>query len=129
MDVALTRPTIYMSTSGLWSTVSLVVFGVVPPPSGQASPTHDHLHTITVATPQPVTIHLPVQGGKFRHVAITFAVTTGPADVGTARVSIMRDEDPLQGNGTRPVHKVVELTRSTTSSPTFIVKTFALVGT
>ena len=135
MDVALARPIIYVSTSGLWDTVTLVVFGVVPPPPGQAEPTHDRLARITVAVQQPLRVDLPVlknpdgTARAFKHVALTFAVTTAPNEVGSALISIVRDEDPLEPDGTRPVHKVIDLTRSAVTSPTFIVKTFALVGT
>jgi hypothetical protein len=129
MDVAINQPIIYISTAGLWKTVSLIVFGVVPPASGQAAPTHEYLATITVNTQQPIVLPLPLLGNKFKHVAIAYGITTGPTEVGTVTVSIMRDQDPLEPGGTRPVHKVVELTRSAVSSPTYIVRTFALVGT
>jgi hypothetical protein len=129
MDVSLAHPIAYVSVTNLWADTTLLVLGVVPPPSGQPSPSHDVLAELTVDTPQPIVISLPNSNGHFRHVAIAYAITTGPSDVGTATVSISRDEDPTDAGGNRPVVKIVDLTRSSTSSPLFIIRTFALLGT
>ena len=128
MDVSIAKPSIYVSTSNLWHDVTLVVFGVVPPTPGQARPTLEPIATLVSGTPQPKAIKLFVENGAFKHHALSFAVTASTTDTGTVTISISRDQDPLQADQTRPIHKVIELTRSAPSSPTFIMRTFSLVG-
>lgn len=128
MDVSVAKPFIYVSAANLWDDVTLVVFGIIPPSSGQAKPTLETIATIVSNTPQPKPIQLVVENGAFKHHALSFAVTAAAADIGTVTISISRDEDPVQADLTRPVHKTIELTRSAPSSPTFIMRTFALVG-
>ena len=128
MDVSLAKPSIYIGTSNLWHDVTLVVFGVIPPLPGHAKPTLEPIATLVSNTPQPKALKLVVENGAFKHHALSFAVTASTTDIGTVTISISRDEDPLQPDQTRPVHKVIALTRSAPSSPTFIMRTFALVG-
>ena len=127
MNVALDRPIIYVSVPDLWPTVTLVVLGVVPPASGEPAPLHEQLVSLTVDSDQPVPIHLPIEDGAFRYVALAFAVTTN--EVGSITVNIARDEDPLDAGGDRPVAKTFSLERASNTSPLFIMRTFALVGT
>jgi hypothetical protein len=128
MDVKLSHPTIYISAAGLWPTVTLVVFGVLAPKSGQAAPSFESLSSLTSDTNNPAVLALPKAGAAFKYAALSFAVTTAPSETGSVVVSISRDEDPLEQDATRPVHKSFDLTRSATTSPTLIFRTFALVG-
>jgi hypothetical protein len=128
MDVSVAKPFIYVRVSGLWQGVSLNVYGVVPPASGEPKPTLEPLVSLAAGSAQTLAIKLKVVDGAFKHVAVSFAATTAKNDIGTATIDISRDEDALLPNGERPVFKSVALTRSAVSSPLFIMRTFALVG-
>jgi hypothetical protein len=127
MDVSVAHPIIFVSVANLWNDVTLLVNGIVPPPSGQPSPTREGLASLDSSSPGPVTVGLPVVGGQFKYSAVELAVALSPNDTGTATVSFSRDEDPPNPDGSRPIFKTVDLQRNA-GGPLLIDLAIQLVG-
>jgi hypothetical protein len=126
IKVKTSSPKLRFKVEGLSPSVTLVVFGVRPPPEGKFDPVYEVLGTVTTDK-LTLDVTMPTQGVEFRHAALKFAVTMFKNDVGTAEIQILRSQDqPQPPDFTPPIHLTVELKRPSSTSPTYVEQSVVL---